>query len=330
MKMIISVNSIYQMNKIIMKSFILTLIVLISIPLFSQEKTNFKVFDKDTKDPLSYVNIMVKGKSTGATSDLEGNFNIPSLIESDILVLSHVGYKTLRIDVSKIQDKIIYMKAEMSVLPLVTVSDKQKKKADKYFLNKHKLKKGRVRYEPSEADTTLWIPACTGEPLIEAIYFDYPLEEYKSLLLSDLIITYTNFSDKPAKYRIRIFDKNEHGMPGKDMIREHLIIESVTGQAQFALNMTNEGIIIPENGFFVGFEMLLLPENKFYFDHKKQDILMYSPFLNYLETREEEFVYLYSKGSWTKELQIVPSYHDKAKPKYYKPAISAKLKEISE
>ena len=74
--------------------YIITLIFLtISICAFSQNITG-TVVDSETKQPLMYANISVKGKSIGAITDSTGHFELlrRNLSKSDTLVFSYLGY----------------------------------------------------------------------------------------------------------------------------------------------------------------------------------------------------------------------------------------------
>ena len=58
----------------------------------AQTSVDGKVTD-DSSDPLAGVNVVVKGTSTGTSSDFDGNFSI-SVNQGDVLVFSYVGYST--------------------------------------------------------------------------------------------------------------------------------------------------------------------------------------------------------------------------------------------
>ncbi len=53
----------------------------------------------DTSQPLPGVSIIIKGTSTGTTSDFDGNFSI-SANDGDVLVFSYVGFNTQEVTVS--------------------------------------------------------------------------------------------------------------------------------------------------------------------------------------------------------------------------------------
>jgi len=66
-----------------------------SASLFANGTIKGKVFDRDSKEPLPGANIMVKGTSLGAASDLDGAFSIANVPSGDqTVVVSYIGYVT--------------------------------------------------------------------------------------------------------------------------------------------------------------------------------------------------------------------------------------------
>lgn len=63
-----------------------------------------KVFDKATKEPLSFANISLLGKSVGTVSNEEGEFNLKIFQKniSDTLVISFIGYKNTYIPINQL------------------------------------------------------------------------------------------------------------------------------------------------------------------------------------------------------------------------------------
>lgn len=60
-----------------------------------------KVFDAKTKEPLPFVNVVLKGSTAGATSDFDGNYQINTSQKGDSIVASYVGYKKFSAPVKK-------------------------------------------------------------------------------------------------------------------------------------------------------------------------------------------------------------------------------------
>ena len=64
-----------------------------SISSYSQTKTiTGKV--QDNTEPLIGVNITVKGTATGDATDIDGNFTLSNISNTDVLVFSYTGYNT--------------------------------------------------------------------------------------------------------------------------------------------------------------------------------------------------------------------------------------------
>lgn len=59
---------------------------------FYQENINGQVIDSETGEPLPGVNVVVKGTSTGTSSDLNGMYEVTVQTVSDTLVFSYIGY----------------------------------------------------------------------------------------------------------------------------------------------------------------------------------------------------------------------------------------------
>ncbi|MBA3971480.1 MAG: carboxypeptidase-like regulatory domain-containing protein, partial [Bacteroidetes bacterium] len=53
---------------------------------------NGKIVDAITREPLPFVNVIFKGTTVGAASDIEGNFAISTNQAVDSIVVSYVGY----------------------------------------------------------------------------------------------------------------------------------------------------------------------------------------------------------------------------------------------
>jgi len=85
-----------------MKKFLLLkflFLVICTGQLLAQTKAiSGKLTSSDDGAPLPGVNIVVKGSTTGTTSDADGSFSI-SVAETDVLIVSFIGYMTKEIPV---------------------------------------------------------------------------------------------------------------------------------------------------------------------------------------------------------------------------------------
>ncbi len=65
-----------------------------------------RVYDRETKDPLPGANVLVKGTSIGASSDINGNYVIRGVpVGPQTLLVSYVGYKSTSIGITLKEDE---------------------------------------------------------------------------------------------------------------------------------------------------------------------------------------------------------------------------------
>jgi len=71
----------------------------------AQTKVSGKIVDAITREPLPFVNVIFKGTSTGATTDIEGNYSMSTTQPVDSIIISYVGYnkvtRAIKRDVSQ-------------------------------------------------------------------------------------------------------------------------------------------------------------------------------------------------------------------------------------
>ncbi len=118
----------YRFQKRIFFILALALLFLTQL-LYAQESASIrgKVFDKNTNESLVGANILVKGTSLGAASDLDGKYlirNIPAGRYS--LVISYIGYNTITVEITvsagKVSDHNFYLEPKTLEGKTVTVT----------------------------------------------------------------------------------------------------------------------------------------------------------------------------------------------------------------
>ena len=72
-------------------------------------------------EPLIGVSVMIKGTSTGAMTDIDGNFSLPSVPSSSKLTFSYVGYKTKTVDVGSSSQFSVVLEEDNTTLEDVVV-----------------------------------------------------------------------------------------------------------------------------------------------------------------------------------------------------------------
>ncbi len=109
---------------------------------FSQQKIDSKVYDIETKKPVSDVAIQIENTNKWFVTDANGTFKIEDLEKHSFLIFSKIGYKKLKIALKDIEERI-YLIPKVSRLKEVkilsrTFSSSQLKKvvSDQIYLSK--------------------------------------------------------------------------------------------------------------------------------------------------------------------------------------------------
>lgn len=103
-----------------MKKIFYTILLLVPISFLAQTTLKGKVID-DTKFPLPGASIIVKGTTTGQTTDFDGLFTIKLNDTPATLVVSYLGYATREILITNQTDITIELKADSEQLEEIVV-----------------------------------------------------------------------------------------------------------------------------------------------------------------------------------------------------------------
>lgn len=275
--------------------------LLFPLLIFSQQQVaKGVVLDKVTNEPIPYVNISILESTIGTSSDDDGSYSI-NINEEDVdknIHLSSLGYKDTTLTVTSFTKlKTIYLQPLAEELDEVVITEK----FEEEFLEINKIKKNRLRGGYASG----------SKPWILALYFPYDEKYSKTEYLNSLKV-YVNRSSfikrYKSKFRIRIYDVDEKGMPGGDLLIEDLIVETKKKQKEAIIDLSKFNIVFPKKGLFVALEGLAIPYNAFedvstYVnkDGKKvtQQIVRYSPsFSTTVEKKGKKKVVKFNNNIW--------------------------------
>ncbi|UZR97799.1 SusC/RagA family TonB-linked outer membrane protein [Chondrinema litorale] len=76
-----------------------SLMLFICAPIFAQDRTLTGTVTSGGGDPLPGVNVVVKGTTTGAITDIDGNFSIKVSSEGKFLVFSYIGFQAKEVEI---------------------------------------------------------------------------------------------------------------------------------------------------------------------------------------------------------------------------------------
>ncbi len=98
------------------------LLFLLGFSAFAQSYTiSGKVFDSESKEPLPFVPVLIKGTTVGATTDFDGNFAITTTAQGDSLVASYVSYKKLARAIKRGENQTVNMPLVLEGVNLLEV-----------------------------------------------------------------------------------------------------------------------------------------------------------------------------------------------------------------
>lgn len=75
------------------KLFLILVAIGFSITTYAQQTVSGTVLEEGTDIPLLGVSVLVKGTSSGASTDFDGNYSISDVDNDATLVFSYLGYK---------------------------------------------------------------------------------------------------------------------------------------------------------------------------------------------------------------------------------------------
>lgn len=263
----------------------LCLLLLVGLAVSAQVKGI--VVDENDK-PIPYVNIWTENQNAGATTDENGQFEIKTLGVNKSLIFSSLGFETQKVDVSEAV-KVVLKPAIIDLPEVIVSKPKQTREIEIGSLKK-----------------AVYLPEPQMVPWIFAIRMK-PDENNKELKYVKSITYYTKSEVKEGKFRVRVFSANEDGSPNEDLLSEEVIVTVQKGRHKTLVDVSKYGLVIPNEGIVVGFESLLIEENRYTEDglvvntNKKAYYQDYSPRIlyNYIDTEES---YAFKAGIWTKQL----------------------------
>ena len=101
----------------------IAILFLLPFVAFTQTVITGRIYDSQTREPMPFVNLLLKNTTVGASSDFEGNFKIVTYTNSDSLLVSYIGYKPMAkaIKNHQAQEINIFLEPEAASLTEVTI-----------------------------------------------------------------------------------------------------------------------------------------------------------------------------------------------------------------
>lgn len=269
-----------------------------------------KVIDENN-NPVPYVNIWVENENIGTTSEENGTFEIKISVKNKVLVFSAVGFETKKVSLELSQK--VEMKRLIYELNEVVIENQ---KFDK-----------EIEIGNSKNQNFHHWSGKTPNVLVK--FFSFQKEYEKTKFIKNVIVS-TKSKIKGATFKIRAFYIDENGFPGKDALNEDVIVSVKKGNRKNKIAISNFKLKIPKEGIFIGFEWMIVENNKFIVEKNNNNLLpqdigyRFEPCLS-LNTVDKDFTFEYRNGKWNKRIRINDPKFEFIHSKSIEPAINLTL-----
>tara|TARA_Y100000385_G_C12980451_1_gene588173 strand:+ start:186 stop:1151 length:966 start_codon:yes stop_codon:yes gene_type:complete len=208
-----------------------------------------KLLDNKTKEPIAYAHIQFKNSNKGVSTTEDGKFKLvieKKYLNSEVFI-SCLNYKDTLVIAKQIFNKDFHLRPITVQLKEVVV---KKYEAKKVTIGTIKAKK-KTRHLHRQ-DTTMIAQFITGNKIDSSINY-----------LEKVTLKFTDRIIQQSKIRIRIYDRDSiSGAPLNDLLSESMIVIINRNQKKYEIDFTDVFVEVPEDGFFVVIEKLIIPMNR--------------------------------------------------------------------
>ena len=209
------------------------------------------IIDAETKEPIPYATIMYGETGDGVISDYHGKFELEfDRQQIDTLKFISVGFKSKKLATHKILNKnVIKVGLKKDLIPI-----------PKVYINSSDY------YNVIEGNAGI---ACFG-----ALYMDTHGQEValyiknkkkKKGVIESLYFKLSSKGNIEAPFRIRIYQADSLGKPGKDILKEILVVRPKNNESWFKIDISSYDISFPQEGLFISMGGVFPNDFNFYF-----------------------------------------------------------------
>ncbi|QCX39068.1 carboxypeptidase-like regulatory domain-containing protein [Aureibaculum algae] len=243
-----------------MKSFFIFLIIIKCSLAFSQE-LSFTVLDEDTNIPLEYVGVEILGTHNGIYTNNQGEFQLENSVDS--IQITHIGYYKLKLKVSGISD-IIFLKPKSEMLDEVIVNNGRAQEKTIGYIGKNNSLSWTIK-EKNELTTLVRNKKNFKNSYIKNIYI--PIGKSRIELVDNKAVESSPKFN--STFRVHLYS-NKNNEPGENLLKTPILIKcNQDSDNIIEVNLENEFISYPEEGVFIGVEMIGLLDEQENVIHEK-------------------------------------------------------------
>jgi hypothetical protein len=196
------------------------------------------IYDSATKQPLPYLNIVVKSRKFFTSTNEYGRVVTAGLKQGDTLTVSALNYAAKSVVYASGLDSIFLKNSPIQLSEVVVTKGKRERVKSGFLDGKSPIEQN------------------IEEPYVGKYY--PPIDLYKSYLYLNGFKVKT-FNTKKGQYiNITIWEASKEGLPDKPIYDKNLVYEVGKGYKLLKVDLSKENIRIPEYGFFILFERVMM------------------------------------------------------------------------
>jgi len=228
---------------------LLIFFVFFSFVIFSQNPFNAAIIDAETRAPIPFASIGIKGKNIGTVANERGNFELNILLcdEDDTLKISAIGYKTKAFTVSEARQsgtKIIILEPKTVKLDEVVIKSKKVKR--KVL--------GTTKYSTRNCSAFM---GTNGNWKGEEAAIRANNEKGKHVFIEDFnfYIIQNKYEDSLI-FRLNLYSVNAKNLPGETFLKKPIIFKTTVKQGVVHVDLKPYNITYNDD-FFISLECLM-------------------------------------------------------------------------
>lgn len=231
-----------------MKPVFLYLLLLLSLPAFSQITITGKVSDNSTKEPIPFASVGIKGKSYGTVCDENGAFvlKIGAFSDNDTLKISAIGYDGKKVAMSvakKFSNELIFLST--ANVQLSEVKIKPQKTITKVLGNKNYNTGICLSFTGAEGNykgAEICIKAKNKKGRLIFI------ENFNFYIVKNL------YKDS-LTFRLNFYKEDKNELPGENILRKPIVFKTMVKEGVVSINLKHL-LINTDDDFFMSLECL--------------------------------------------------------------------------
>jgi len=217
------------------------------------------IIDEETDAPIPYATVMFLRSGEGVIADYQGRFEIElNTNTKDTLKFTSLSYHSKKIDTKKIIEKNAFkISLKKKAIPMKEIDIKASDYKEDFIGNGGIKNIGALYLDTHGQEVALYI---LNEKKIKG-------------RIKELHFRLSSKGNIDAPFRIRIYEADSMGRPGKDILNDFLVVKPDTKNNWYKADISDYNIKVPEKGFFISMGGVFPNDYEFYFKDNDFDNL---------------------------------------------------------